>query len=210
MIKPKATRGACGRTRRPSPDRVKRARRRGGNWLPPPAESTRFGARVSKGTGAEACWLWTGTLNSDGYGVLGGKLAHRIAYERARGPISPGKIVTHACDRPACVRPDHLVASTDRENMLEKTRKGRQARGPRHSSRMKRYYGRHPQRHARGPRMARQIDFATAEAIRAGYAAGASQDALARQYGLLSQSSISDIVNGRRWVRPSPLANEDS
>lgn len=55
-----------------------------------------------------ACWLWTGKLNSYGYGRYGIKFAHRLSYEIHKGPIPPGMQVDHLCFNPSCVRPDHL------------------------------------------------------------------------------------------------------
>jgi len=55
-----------------------------------------------------------------GYGqvkVNGGKrLAHRLFYERARGPIPPGHHLHHLCGNTACVRPEHLEPLTPKEH----------------------------------------------------------------------------------------------
>jgi hypothetical protein len=67
------------------------------------------------------CWLWTGTLN-DGYGVVRvnrkSKKAHRVVFERARGPISAGLTLDHLCRVRSCVNPDHLEPVTNRVNCL--------------------------------------------------------------------------------------------
>lgn len=71
------------------------------------------------------CWLWTGTIDPDGYGVarwrihggpLGRTAAHRASYELLVGPISVGMEIDHLCKTRACVRPDHLEAVTRLEN----------------------------------------------------------------------------------------------
>ena len=68
----------------------------------------------------EECWLWTGST-TQGYGQLrvGSRVlrAHRLAYELAYGPLPDGAMLDHHCRNRACVRPDHLVPSTNKENM---------------------------------------------------------------------------------------------
>lgn len=57
------------------------------------------------------CRIWTGVLQSAGYGQLGRKrnrLVHRAVYEAAHGPIPKGMIVHHSCGRRACAEPTHL------------------------------------------------------------------------------------------------------
>lgn len=68
------------------------------------------------------CWLWTGGRTSEGYGAImedaRRKMAHRVAYELAHGPIPDGLEPDHLCRVRHCVRPDHLEAVTRRENIL--------------------------------------------------------------------------------------------
>lgn len=63
------------------------------------------------------CWIWTGTIRSDGYGRYGGSGAHRLAYERWVGPIPAGLEIDHHCRKPACVNLAHLEPVTRAENM---------------------------------------------------------------------------------------------
>lgn len=88
----------------------------------------RFWPKVQKSDG---CWLWIGTKNNMGYGMIhsaehGKKiLAHRAAWELAYGPVPAGMVVMHGCDTPACVRHDHLKLGTQGGNMIEMVQKGR-------------------------------------------------------------------------------------
>lgn len=139
----------------------------------------RFWSRVQK---TESCWIWTGGKRRKGYGVLHwngkGQSAHRIAYELAHGPVPQGMHVLHSCDTPACVRPDHLRAGTNKENHEERSRKGRSAKGE-------------------GCGRA-TIGFDDVRAIRAARIAGVGLAALGSVYGL-TPGHIRDIASGRRW-----------
>src|SRR5262245_9587813 len=79
-----------------------------------------------------ACWLWSLTLNRDGYGLVNTlrktRQAHRVAYELAIGPIPRGMCVLHHCDVPPCINPAHLFLGTNGVNMADRDQKQRQAR----------------------------------------------------------------------------------
>jgi hypothetical protein len=81
------------------------------------------------------CWLFTGSLNTDGYGQIWTKknsnlrvsghssqtafLLHKIAYLAANGHESVGH-TSHLCDRPRCFNPDHLADETATVNNARK------------------------------------------------------------------------------------------
>jgi hypothetical protein len=81
----------------------------------------------------ESCWLWTGGLNWDGYGqyAKNGVMhrAHRYIWEITKNKMIGNKIVMHICDTPNCVNPDHLVLGTHADNVADKIKKNRQAKG---------------------------------------------------------------------------------
>lgn len=84
---------------------------------------------MSKVDVKEGCWEWQGALDEGGYGKFkkDGKTqkAHRVAYEMFTEAISPGLIVCHMCDNPKCVNPSHLWIGTQRDNMRDRSEKGR-------------------------------------------------------------------------------------
>lgn len=98
-----------------------------------PTPEQRFWAKVDK---SSECWVWTAGRQHFGHGKFRPNgsaphvLAHRFSYELAYGPIPDGLFVLHKCDNPPCVRPDHLFLGTQDDNMKDKVRKGRQAKGP--------------------------------------------------------------------------------
>lgn len=84
----------------------------------------RFRERFVQGESDE-CWLWAGTINNTGYGVLkrGGTdhvvvLAHRLAVQLDGREIPEGLVIDHLCRVRHCVNPAHLEIVTNRENVL--------------------------------------------------------------------------------------------
>jgi 5-methylcytosine-specific restriction endonuclease McrA len=70
------------------------------------------------------CWIWTGSRNPNGYGILsiakpaGGRTtvgAHRVAYELLVGPIAHE--LDHLCRVRHCVNPAHMEVVTRLENV---------------------------------------------------------------------------------------------
>ena len=116
--------------------------------LKPYLYSKRFMARllrkINKEPHPKGCHLYTGILNSNGYGKIrkeGGigtflnvsiSLVHRIVYELYKGKILEGMCVCHTCNNPSCVNSDHLEIGTHNENMKYMVKSNRQAKGEKH------------------------------------------------------------------------------
>ncbi len=130
------------------------------------------------------CWLWTGSINKAGYGLMrydSGILAHRYSWQTHNSQIPKGLCVLHKCDTPSCVNPNHLFIGTQLENLADMRRKGR-ASGPK--------IGRHGEKSPTAKLTASQV----AEIRKS----SGSQRALAAKYGVCQQN-ICDILRGRRW-----------
>lgn len=142
----------------------------------------RFLNKVSK-QGHDGCWLWMGAKTSSGYGKMriDGRTVqtHRYSYELYYGAIPNGMFVMHSCDRTTCCNPAHLSLGTHSENMRDRDNKGRKPIGSKTGK-------------------AKLTEAQVAE-IRCEYAKGTvTLETLSAQYGI-SQSSISMIVNRKRW-----------
>jgi hypothetical protein len=141
----------------------------------------RFWSKVKK-AGPDDCWMWTGSVWHVGYGTIWRDrkqaYAHRTAYELAHGAIPDGMCVCHRCDVKLCVNPAHLFLGTSRENFLDMVDK---------------------RRNARGEMLRQKLTAQKVRAMRAAYAMGASQSALAREYNV-NQSCVSRTVRGKHWA----------
>lgn len=90
----------------------------------------RFWAKVDK---TDDCWLWSGSKSGlYGHGEIGrgrrteGKVkTHRLSWELHNGSIPKGMHVLHKCDNGLCVNPDHLFLGTQKDNMVDMAKKGR-------------------------------------------------------------------------------------
>lgn len=74
------------------------------------------------------CWLWSGAMSSNGYGVftIKGKNvpAHRYSVRAFMGEIGTNHVL-HSCDVRLCVNPGHLSLGSMSDNMQDAARKGR-------------------------------------------------------------------------------------
>lgn len=74
--------------------------------------------------------MWPGRIEPDGYGSLGGRLAHRRVYEHNVGPIDPGMEIDHLCNQRACINPLHMEVVTHAENIARMDERGRRNTRP--------------------------------------------------------------------------------
>lgn len=161
----------------------------------------------------DACRCWTGFRHDKGYGIFGIgprlMLTHRFAYGAAVAPIPSGLQVLHRCDNPPCCNPEHLFLGTNADNMADKMRKSRQAKGDRSGARM------HPEKVPRGdahpfrrrpeivPRgeahpHARLTESQVIE-IRASAANGETRRSLAERFGV-ARPTISGVLTRTTWA----------
>lgn len=88
------------------------------------------------------CWPWKGCASggrSEGRaygrfvpGILGERLAHRIAYRLLVGSIPDGKMIRHLCHNPTCCNPSHLRLGTAKDNSQDEVARNNTLRGIRH------------------------------------------------------------------------------
>jgi hypothetical protein len=124
------------------------------------------------------CWVWTGTIERGGYGLVRDPETHkmvgvhRVSFILEKGPIEPKLDICHKCDNPPCVRPSHLFSGTETENLQDAVKKGRA--------------GFH------------KFTIPQIQNIRTRLQAGETQAALAIEFGV-DPSSISNIHTNRTW-----------
>ena len=96
----------------------------------PPPSNTKEGW-LSNYTIRGECWIYNGgTLGQMGYAQLpdtlhGTRSGHRACYIHHFGDIPAGMDVGHTCDAPKCIRPDHLVLQTRKQNLQQAQSRGR-------------------------------------------------------------------------------------
>lgn len=140
------------------------------------------------------CWLWTGFLDKNKRGHLrigpaceGRVEAHRASWIVHHGKPEPGKSVLHHCDNPQCVRPSHLYIGTQKDNIGDMVRRGRQwlqGRGDRFAA-------------EKNPNS--KLTWSVVRAIRQDASNGVSGADLGRRYGV-TRENIYHIIHRRIWV----------
>ncbi len=131
----------------------------------------------------DSCWLWGAAIcRTSGYGrcSLNGRVSnvHRVAYELFVGPVPKGLVLRHTCDNKTCVNPAHLRPGTQKQNIADRDKRGRTARGEQHGS--------------------AKISENTEHEIRRLSGEGLSQRKVASQFGI-SQRQVGRIVHGLSW-----------
>lgn len=133
---------------------------------------------------SNGCMLWTDKPNKAGYGVMWAqgknRRVHRVSLLLAEGlPPSPQHEAAHSCRSRHCAAPAHLRWSTRKDNSDDRVKDGTVPAGEKNGN-------------------ARLTATEVAE-IRSAYSNGqVSQKNLGQRYGI-GQTTVSDIVNGRRW-----------
>lgn len=128
----------------------------------------------------DCCWNWTGAVSSNGYGYIGscskrgrwGTTAAVFSWMILHGPVPKGMNVCHRCDNRLCVRPGHLFLGTVAENSQDMVAKGRSPLA--------------------------KLTPGDVSAIRARFAAGETNKALAEAYGVVPNYMWS-ITSGKTW-----------
>ena len=150
-------------------------------------EAEKFWSNVDR-TGE--CWLWLKSTRSYGYGQYWFRRkiveTHRISWILTHGDIPKGMCVCHACDVPACVNPSHLFLGTQRDNLADMHRKGRDFS----------HFREHPSKGEANRRAKLTED--EVRAIRTRYASGESLRALGRAFHV-DFTCISSVVNRKTW-----------
>lgn len=133
----------------------------------------------------EACWLWTGYVNTSGYGSLTVKGtpvgAHRLSFMLFKGEVPDGKVVCHTCDVRTCVNPEHLWLGSNRENLDDMLAKGRQSRVPGEQNGMS------------------KLTEDQVRAIRQEHIDGATKASLCRKYEV-SSSTMDRLIKRQSWA----------
>jgi len=99
--------------------------------------ASKFWKRVDR-KDPEECWPWTSHRDADGYGQVqfrldGSKMKHRAHLValclEVEKDIPQDVVVRHSCDNPPCANPSHLLTGGHADNVADRDRRGRTAKG---------------------------------------------------------------------------------
>ena len=102
----------------------------------------------------------------------------RYIYSKIYGPIPEKKIVRHKCDNPLCINPAHLKLGTIKDNMRDRQKRNRTARG---------------EKNGRAKLTKKDIDLIRKHKI-------LTNTELGKHFGV-DASTIRDIRNGKIWKK---------
>ena len=130
------------------------------------------------------CWEWTAATMGKGYGFI--KIpgtrnqigAHRLSYLIHHGELQDGEVVCHSCDNPKCVKPSHLFAGSQLDNLQDMKSKDRHLSGAKNT-----------------------VSKLTDDKVRQIHklsASGLSQGKIAKSFGV-TQGTVFKILHGERW-----------
>lgn len=121
----------CGAFKRPEQE----CARCGGDLLARARE--RVDAHTDRSAGPEACWPWTGTINSQGYASTSVQGATVIVSRWLLGDLrgeplrwdEEKELACHTCDNPPCVNPAHLYIGSPQDNQRDAVERGQWSSG---------------------------------------------------------------------------------
>jgi hypothetical protein len=162
-----------------------------GKLKPLPEGSSLYDIFLARTFKTKSCWIWFGSVEVHGYGMLCRKAkdlirAHRFSYEHHFGPFDKKLFVCHKCDNRLCVNPKHLFLGTPKDNSADMVKKGRQATSKTH------YFRKGSE--TWGAKL-KEKDI---KDIRKLYRMGFTGRALSEVYGL-HEATVSKIILGKAW-----------
>ena len=137
------------------------------------------------------CWEWRGAKNENNYGVLGigrrreGLIkAHRCSYQIFRFvELVKDELVCHKCDNPSCVNPKHLFIGSNKDNVHDMMKKGRNSLPPIHN-------GKANKQAKIDENKVRELFYLNAQ--------GLSSRKIASKLGI-SKTTVLNVLNGNIW-----------
>lgn len=150
-----------------------------------PETKERFWAKVDKSPKYKGCWIWVGARDSGGYGMvtIDGKNynAHKLAWEWAhKRKVPKGLVLLHMCDNinGPCVKPSHLITGTQKNNVEDRVKKDRSAKGGQN-----------------GRAKLKNLDIKKIRKLRRD---GWTESRIALLFGI-GRSTVSNILHSRTW-----------